>query len=408
VRDLTDLAFAAFEVLNRRLLNHHPRPVAVALSGGGDSVALLRLAAQWASAHGRTLLALTVDHGLNPDSAAWTQTCAEHAARAGAAFRALCWEGPKPATGLPAAARAARHGLLAQAARKAGARVILIGHTADDVAEARTMRATGSSTPEPAEWSPSPAWPEGRGLFIARPLLSLRRAALRDWLGAQDEAWIDDPANADPRFARARARLAPVAVEPPPLVASVADLAARVSGDADAGFTLSRQAGATPRLLSMVLLCAGGGERPPERERQRRAAARIGGGEAFTAALAGARIEAARDVRIFREAGEVRRSEPEPLILAPGEACVWDGRYEIESRDGGEVRMLAGLAARLPEAQRRRLAAYPPAARKALPALVANGEVSCPLLTDIAGVTLRPLARARLLAAAGVVTREPD
>jgi tRNA(Ile)-lysidine synthase len=408
VRDLAALASAAFGVLDRRLLDNHPRPVAVALSGGGDSVALLRMASDWARAHGRRLLALTIDHGLNPDSAAWTHACAGHAARTGAAFRALTWDGPKPATGLPAAARAARHGLLAQAAREAGARVILIGHTADDVAEARTMRATGSSTPEPVEWSPSPSWPEGRGLFIARPLLSLRREALRDWLGAQDEDWIDDPANADPRFARARARLAPLTVEAPPPVAAVADQAARVTGDADEGFGLSRQSAATPRLLSIALLCAGGGERPPERERLRRAAARIGAGEDFTAALAGARIEAGRDVRIFREAGEARRSAPAPLILEPGQAAVWDGRYEIEGRDRGEVRMLAGLAARLPEDQKRRLAAFAPAARKALPALVADGAVSCPLLVAMAGVTIRPLARERLLAAAGVIRREPD
>ena len=54
-------------------------PLAVALSGGGDSLALTLMAAQWAREHSRALLILTVDHGLNPDSRAWTRACGETA-----------------------------------------------------------------------------------------------------------------------------------------------------------------------------------------------------------------------------------------------------------------------------------------------------------------------------------------
>ena len=160
-------------ILDRRLRPESRRPVAVAFSGGGDSLALLLAAAEWSGAAGRDLLVLTVDHQLQPDSAAWTRACATTAARLGVTFRALSWTGEKPATGLAAAARTARHGLLADAARAAGARVVLMGHTADDILEARLMRARGSTTPEPREWSPSPAWPEGRGVFLLRPLLGL-------------------------------------------------------------------------------------------------------------------------------------------------------------------------------------------------------------------------------------------
>jgi len=166
-------------VLDRRLLAKSPRPVAVALSGGGDSLALLLLVRAWAKRAGRELLVLTVDHGLQPESAAWTGTCSATATRLGLAFEALAWTGEKPATGLSAAARQARHRLLAQAARRAGARVMLMGHTADDILEARLMRARGSTTPDPREWSPSPVWPQGRGLFLLRPLLEVRRNAIR-------------------------------------------------------------------------------------------------------------------------------------------------------------------------------------------------------------------------------------
>lgn len=132
-------------VLDRRLLAASQRPIALGLSGGGDSLALLLMAHTWAQAHGRRLLVLTVDHGLNPQSAAWTNACAARAERLGAEFQALDWTGPKPATGLPAAARAARHRLLADAARGAGARVLLLGHTADDGLEAQAMRRAGST-----------------------------------------------------------------------------------------------------------------------------------------------------------------------------------------------------------------------------------------------------------------------
>ena len=88
-------------------------PLVVALSGGGDSLALLHLAKAWADAAGRPLVALTVDHRLQSASAAWSRVAARQAAALGVAHRTLAWSGAKPATGLPAAARAARHALLA-------------------------------------------------------------------------------------------------------------------------------------------------------------------------------------------------------------------------------------------------------------------------------------------------------
>ena len=183
-------------------------PIAVAVSGGGDSLAALLAAKAWADRHGRRVLALTVDHGLQPQSAAWTRFAAgETAARLGADFRALTWDGPKPCAGLPAAARRARHRLIAEAARRAGARVVVFGHTADDILEAELMKAEGARLGGLREWAPSPVWPQGRGVFLLRPLLELRRAAIRDVLLQAGETWIDDPANEDPRSTRARARL---------------------------------------------------------------------------------------------------------------------------------------------------------------------------------------------------------
>jgi len=143
VRRLTELADA---VLDRRLAQNTTAPIALALSGGGDSMALLSLAQSWATRRGRRLLALTVDHGLHAASGTWTAFAGDAARRAGADWRALHWTDEKPKTGLPAAARTARHRLLANAAREAGARVILFGHTADDVAEGEVMRPADAPT----------------------------------------------------------------------------------------------------------------------------------------------------------------------------------------------------------------------------------------------------------------------
>nr|WP_296455757.1 tRNA lysidine(34) synthetase TilS [Phenylobacterium sp.] len=329
-------------ILDRRLLRDSPRPIAVALSGGGDSLALTLMADAWAREHGRHLLILTVDHRLQAESAAWTDRCATLAARLGRPFRALAWEGDKPATGLPAAARRARHALLADAAREAGAHVILMGHTAGDLAEAAAMRAAGSTTPDPREWSPSPVWPQGRGVFLLRPLLAAGRADLRTWLSARGETWIDDPANTDLRYARSRARAAtsvPAPIEPPP------DRGLPLEGVATGGELVFdrpalRRAPSTEvrRLVATACVCAGGGERLPAGSRVARAADAALGTERFISTLAGARIEAdGARIRITREPGEAARGGLQPMELPAGREVVWDGRFAITAQAPGLV-----------------------------------------------------------------------
>lgn len=359
----------------------------VALSGGGDSVALTLAAAAWARRSGRPLLVLNVDHRLQAASAGWAQSCASLAERLGAGFQALAWEGDKPATGLPAAARAARHRLLADAARAAGARVILFGHTADDVLEARAMRVAGSTTPDPRPWSPSPAWPEGRGLHILRPLLAVRRADIRAWLAARGESWIDDPANEDLRYARPRARTAggggydaTIPRDRPPALAFTVDAAGVITLDRDVLRGCAADDAET--VVGRACVCAGGGTRPPARVRLAALCARLRGADPFAATLAGAAVIAtAATVRVQREPGEAARGGLATITVGPGETAVWDGRFEVTALDGSvEVR-------RHPTGSR---------ARRASP-LVHGGsaQVTC-LVAD------------RLAAALGQVQREPD
>ncbi|HUZ11640.1 MAG TPA: tRNA lysidine(34) synthetase TilS [Caulobacteraceae bacterium] len=393
------------------------RPVAVAVSGGGDSLALLLMAADWSARAGRPLIVLTLDHRLAPAGARWAGFVGERARRLGLPHRTLVWDRARPATGLPAAARAARHGLLAEAARAAGARVILMGHTADDLAEVQVMRLWGASLPSPREWSPSPIWPQGRGVFLLRPLLAIRRAALRDWLSSLGERWIEDPANEDAAYARARARrrlagggeAAAAAAPAPP--AFLADLREGPGGELvapRAAFSHADDAAAR-RWLAALVLSASGTARPPRGPALQRLLERMRAPGGFVSSLAGARIEAGAGEALFcREPGELRRCGPSAAPLAQGES-VFDGRFSIvASAPGSLIAPLAGQSRRLAAAARARLRAVAAPARPGLPAITtADGRTRCPVVEPgPTGISAAPLAGQRLLAALGAIADE--
>lgn len=411
-----DLSARVGPVLDRRLRAEADAPLAVALSGGGDSLALALLAADWAKAANRRLLILTVDHGLRRESADWTRACAAIARRLDADFQALAWEDPKPGAGLAAVARAARHKLIAEAARAAGARVVLMGHTASDVLEARAMRSRGSTTPDPKEWAPSPIWPEGRGLFLLRPLLGLTRAEVRAWLTARGETWIDDPANADASSGRIQAR-ALTADAPAPEVpqAPIHPLAETARLDEAGGIHLGRQRlrnaaeAEAHALVGMACVCAGGGDQLPAGAKVSRILGLLDGKERLVASLSGARVEAdPHSVAVYREPGEARRGGLTTLYLTPDLPRVWDGRFELTAdRPGLHVQRLEGLFRKLSRSAQKAIYKLPVGARAALPVVIGDGAVLCPPVEFVPGVICESLVGSRFLAACGLVEREP-
>src|SRR5665213_1336541 len=152
--------------------------IVLAVSGGPDSIALMWLASRWrnALARGPRLVAVTVDHGLRSEAAREAREVKRLARTLELPHRTLRWTGTKPKTGLPAAARAARYRLLAQAARAHGATHILTAHTRDDQAETLLMRLLrGSGVVGLAAMARES---DREGVLLARPFLNVSKSRL--------------------------------------------------------------------------------------------------------------------------------------------------------------------------------------------------------------------------------------
>ena len=187
-----------------------PWPGAVAVSGGGDSVALMHLLARWAKASRREApLVVTVDHGLRPGSKADAGKVLRWAKAAKLQARVLRWSGPRPSSDIEAAAREARYRLMAEWAAGAKIAALYVAHTRDDQAETfllRLMRGSGlDGLAAMRAYAPYPLPGYGQ-LSIVRPLLTLERDAVRSHLTANKIAWLEDPMNGEDRFARVRLR----------------------------------------------------------------------------------------------------------------------------------------------------------------------------------------------------------
>ena len=202
--------------------------VALAVSGGPDSLALLHLAARRREGQDAPpeFTVLTVDHALRPGSREEAEMVARAAAGLGLKHAILTWEhGDAADTGSQENARAARYDLMTAYARAHGVQAIATAHHLDDQAETFLMRLKRGSgldglaaIPERSAWA---------GVTILRPLLDVPKARLIAALVAQGIDYAMDPSNVDPRFERPRLRAAWDALESLGLTPDVLALTAR-------------------------------------------------------------------------------------------------------------------------------------------------------------------------------------
>ena len=197
-------------------MRDHEGPIVVAVSGGGDSLALMHLLRAFARANkSKPPVVLTVDHGLRKSSASDAKKVARWAKQAGLTAHMLAWRGAKPKRGIEAAAREARYRLMGAWLTKHKIGTLFVGHTEDDQAETFLLRlARGSGLDGLAAMRARAPWPVPgfAGLTLARPLLGFGREALRAYLGASGQEWLDDLMNDDEAFDRVKIRKARIAL----------------------------------------------------------------------------------------------------------------------------------------------------------------------------------------------------
>ena len=178
----------------------------VAVSGGGDSIALLHLAHAWSNGRGCALRCVTVNHRLRTAAETEARFVASCCRALGVEHETLTWDSSPESGNLQNAARDARRDLIGSWARRHGLGAVLLGHTRDDQAETFLMRlARGSGVDGLASMYPVE---RDRGVDWVRPLLEVSRESLREFLTSAGIGWCEDPGNDDDRFLRSRVRKA--------------------------------------------------------------------------------------------------------------------------------------------------------------------------------------------------------
>lgn len=382
--------------------------LAIAVSGGPDSLALCLLAHTWADRQGGAITALTVDHGLRPDSAAEARQVGAWLTTHGIDHRILRWRGVKPSRAVQETARAARYDLLDEACRNLECLHLLVGHHQDDQLETIRMRATRQ-----------PAGPGLAGMAtvterahcrLVRPLLTMPKSSLKTYLAAEGQPWIDDPSNQDPAFERASLRELPLSDAANRELWRDAEFAghtrqiaergaarllahhyrvdARGFASFDAGALAPGQGGRVEALSAAVTMI-GGGAYPPAESVVRALADRIYGELDFRGAtLGGCQVSPVKGspvqgrwLTICREVGRIASPTP----IAVNKWATWDNRFRLclsgpDQPPAGEG-LLAGalgetgwsqLGDDVRDAARRKI---PPSARNSLPALFRDGEL---------------------------------
>ncbi len=348
-----------------------PRPrLAVAVSGGADSLALMLLASRWTRVRDGDVVALTVDHGLRPESGDEARRVAGWCRLRGIPHRKLAWHDRPPLSrgDLQTAARTARYRLLDDWCRAHGVLHLLIAHHRDDQAETFLLRLGHDSGL--AGLAGVALVREGAHARLIRPLLDVPRGDLAAYLTALGQDWIEDPSNRDPAFARVRLRGLAAHLEEDGLdAAALAGLAARFGGirhDLEAriaallartvephpaGFATVDRAALTAagpalgaRALARVLAMVSGTVYPPRSARIERLFAMLSGTSLRGRTLAGCRILPAGSgkVLVCRELAVIAP----PVPAHPG-TFHWDGRFRIRvAGAAGPGAMLGALGVR--------------------------------------------------------------
>ncbi len=353
-----DAAMAAFGPFERT-----PH-LAVAVSGGADSMVTAHLADAWARRQGGRVTALIVDHGLRAGSADEAQHVCATLRQREIDTEVLTWTGAKPERGVQEAARSARYALLEAWCRDHAVLHLLTGHHGDDQAETIWMRLQRGSGPDGL--AGMSAIREFRSARLLRPLLGVRKGQILAFAAEHGLPFIDDPSNGDPRFARSTARR--TMADAPDAADGLLESGRRFAGlrqhlEAETAAWIAQNVRLFPsgyaevtrrglsaalpeirtRVLSHLARCIGGadyGPGPAAVERLADALQDGGGSSLGRAVFAGH----GKVLRIFRE----HRNLPAASHGQNAGTLLWDGRFLINFPSGADglwVRAYADVSA---------------------------------------------------------------
>lgn len=324
--------------------------LALAISGGPDSMALALCAAAWAPQAGVRLIAFTLDHALRAESAAEATQVQRWLQRLGIEHHILLWEHPPLVSAVQQQARQARYDLLAASCRARGIKALALGHQLEDQAETVLLRfAKGSGIDGLAAMRPVS---DQGAIALLRPFLGVPKARLIATCAAANQAYVVDPSNSKTAYARGRLRAAADVLAAEGLTADrLADLAARAALASDAldcyanrllaqavfwqpaGYAeinlprfAQEPAEIRLRVLRLVLTQIGGAQPPPRHQAVLELDAALQQPHLAQRTLHGCAIRAYDGVcRIIRELAAVTEHVP----VAPGETRVWDNRFQV-------------------------------------------------------------------------------
>lgn len=178
--------------------------LAVAVSGGADSMCLLHLLKTWCDASSHPLVALTVNHNLRKEAEKEAERVASWCKALDVPHETLTWQGTKPTSNIQEQAREIRYGMLGEYCKEHGIHHLCVAHHQQDQAETVLIRALrGSGVKGLAAMQGESKRGE---LILLRPLLSFLPQVIRNTLQVKQQEWIEDPSNQDRRYLRVAVR----------------------------------------------------------------------------------------------------------------------------------------------------------------------------------------------------------
>ncbi len=348
--DLEAVSRDEFAALMTRLGPFEAQPViAVAVSGGADSMAGALLTNAWARSRGGRAVGVIVDHGLRQESAEEASLVAQRLSALGIENRILEWRGDKPEANVQAGARKARYDLISRYCADQAILHLVLGHHQEDQAETFLMRLSrGSGLYGLASMAALQELPDHR---ILRPLLTLSKSRLLATLQTEGVDWVEDPSNQNPKYTRSRVRallptLKAEGLSSVRIAETVQRLGLARSGtEVAVSAALARAASIHPagvafldpaqlqrlphdvalRCLARLLTTISGGAYGPRLERLERLYEKISSGLSSGVTLAGCRLIPWRErLVVCRE----NRQIPHKTLVA-GTLTRWDDRFDV-------------------------------------------------------------------------------